>query len=806
MRKRRIGFVFAIGILCLGRSASAAPTSAFVAQADRHWGMLKTYCVACHNAKLRNGGIAFDELDPAGVPEHAQTWEKVVRKLRGGMMPPPGMRRPEHAESDAFVAWMEGYLDAAAALNPNPGDVALHRLNRKEYANAVYDLLGLKLDASELLPQDAQSDGFDNIADVLQTSPAFFNQYVAAARSVAVQAVGKPDPRPGSQTYFNPNKGAQAFHVDGLPLGTRGGFAVEHLFPADGEYEMNLPSPLRGIWFIGIEHQSTLIVTLDGAKVYQTTIGGPEDERALDIDQSPAQEKIIARVKNIRFKAKAGPHQVAVTFLAQTLSESDDRLISQGDSTGFDRMARVSSFEIRGPYNPTGLSTTPSRQRIFTCYPKTASEEQACATKIISTVAHRAYRRPVSDDDMRGLLAFYEAGRKRGDFDEGIRSALTRILASPYFLYRLTATDPENKIAEATYRVRDVDLASRLSFFLWSSVPDDELLKTAEAGRLKDPAVLEREVRRMLADPRAQTLATNFAYQWLQLGDLDQIVPDPKVFPAADARDEMVREVELFVESVFREDRNVVDLMTADYTYLNERLAVHYGIRDVKGDSFRRVQLADPMRRGLLGKGAVLMVSSYPDRTSPVRRGAWILENITGTPPVPPPPDVSALLKDNKVGDKVFKTVRERMAEHRSKASCNQCHGIMDPIGFSLENFDAVGRWRTVEMFAGTAIDPTGSLPDGTKLAGPGDLRAALLRNPEQFVQTLTEKLMTYGLGRRLEYYDMPTVRRILHTAAAEKYRFSSLVMGIVSSDAFRLKKVTDGDKPAVPVQTAALK
>jgi hypothetical protein len=367
----------------------------------------------------------------------------------------------------------------------------------------------------------------------------------------------------------------------------------------------------------------------------------------------------------------------------------------------------------------------------------------------------------------------------------------------------VTAAEPANKIAEATYRVRDVDLASRLSFFLWSSVPDDELLKVAEAGRLKDPGVMEREVRRMLADPRAKTLATNFAYQWLQLGDLDQIVPDPKVFPAADARDEMVREVELFVESVFREDRDVVDLMTADYTYLNERLAVHYGIRGVKGDSFRRVQLADPVRYGLLGKGAVLMVSSYPDRTSPVRRGAWILENITGTPPVPPPPDVSALLKDNKVGAKVFQTVRERMAEHRNQASCNQCHGIMDPIGFSLENFDAVGRWRTVEMFAGTAIDPTGSLPDGTKLAGPGDLRAALLRNPEQFVQTLTEKLMTFGLGRRLEYYDLPTVRKIVHSAAADKYRFSSIVMGIVSSDAFRLKRVTDSDKPAVPVQTA---
>jgi len=768
--------------------------------------MLKTYCAPCHNAKLKNGGIAFDQLDPAGVPEHAQTWEKVVRKLRGGMMPPPGMRRPDPVESKAFVAWMEGYLDAAAALNPNPGDVALHRLNRKEYAHAVYDLLDLKLDPSELLPSDAQSDGFDNIADVLQTSPAFFNQYVAAARTVAVQAVGRPDPRPGSRTYTNPNKGAQGFDVDGLPLGTRGGFAVEHFFPADGEYEMNLPSPLRNIWFIGIEHRSTLIVTLDGVKVYQTSIGGPEDERALDVDQSPAQEKIIARVKNIRFKSNAGPHQVAVTFLAQTLSESDDRLVSQGDSAGFDRMARVGSLEIRGPFNPTGLSATPSRQRIFTCYPKVPAEEHDCAAKIISTIAHRAYRRPVSEDDMRELFVFYDGGRKRGDFDEGIRSALTRILASPYFLYRVTATDPANKIAEATYRVDDLDLASRLSFFLWSSVPDDELLKVAEAGRLKDPAVLNRQVRRMLADPRAETLSTNFAYQWLQLGDLDQIVPDPKVFPSADARDEMVREVELFVESIFREDHNVVDLMTADYTYLNERLATHYGIHDVKGDNFRRVHLDNPVRDGLLGKGAVLMVSSYPDRTSPVRRGSWILENLQGTPPAPPPPDVNALLKDNKVGDKVFKTVRERLAEHRNKASCNMCHGIMDPIGFSLENFDAVGRWRTVEMFAGTAIDPTGNLPDGTKLAGPEDLRSALLRNPEQFVQTFTEKLMTYGLGRRLEYYDMPTVRKIVHSAAGSNYRFSSLVMGIVSSDPFRLKKVTDGDKPAVPVQTAELK
>ncbi len=752
--------------------------------------MLKTYCVACHNSKLRTGGLAFDELDAAGVPGKAQVWEKVVRKLRGGMMPPPGMPRPDKRQTDAFVSWMEGYLDASAALDPNPGEVALHRLNRKEYANAIYDILGLKVDASELLPQDAQADGFDNIANVLQASPAFFNQYMAAARSVAVQAVGRPDARPGSKTYVNPTKGAQAFHVDGLPLGTRGGFAVEHTFPSDGEYEINLPSPLRNIWFVGIEHQSTFIITLDGAKIYQTSIGGPEDDRALDIDQSPAQEKIDARFKNIRFQAKAGPHQIAATFVARTLSESDDRLPSLGDSVGFDRMARVNSFEIRGPFKPTGLSETPSRERIFTCYPKAPAEEQACARRILSTVARRAYRRPVPENDLTGLMAFYEAGRKRGDFDEGIRSGLTRILASPHFLYRATVADPANKIAESTYRLHDLELASRLSFFLWSSVPDDQLLEVAEAGRLKDHAVLQRQVMRMLNDGRSRTLASNFAYQWLQLSALDEIVPDPKVFPLADVRDDMVREVEWFVDSVFREDRSVVDLMTADYSYLNERLAVHYGIHNVKGDLFRKVQMDDPVRRGLLGKGAVLMVSSYPDRTSPVRRGAWILENITGTPPAPPPPDVEALLKDNKVGAKVFKSVRERLAEHRTKASCNACHGIMDPLGFALENFDAVGRWRNVEMFAGTPIDATGKLADGTPLAGPNDLREALMRKPEQFVQTFTEKLMMYALGRKLEYYDMPAVRAIVRSAATEHYRFSSLVMGIVSSDAFQLKKV----------------
>ena len=779
-------------------------TVSYLNQAPQHWALLKTYCVGCHNAKLRTGGLAFDELDAAGVPGHAHTWEKVVRKLRGGMMPPPGMRRPDQREAAAFVNWMEGYLDAAAAADPNPGDVALHRLNRKEYANAVYDILGLKVDPAEILPQDAQADGFDNIASALQASPAFFNQYMGAARSVAAQAVGRPDPRAGSKSHFNPNKGAQAFHVDGLPLGTRGGFAVDHFFPADGEYEINLPSPFRNIWFVGIEHPSTLIITVDGAKIYQTGIGGAEDERALDIDESPAQDRITARFKDIKFKATAGPHQIAVTFLAQTLSESDDRLQSLGDSVGFDRMARVNSFEIRGPFNPTGLSTTPSRQKIFTCVPKSAAEEPACARKIISTIARRAYRRNVSEADMSGLLAFYDAGRRRGNFDEGVRSALTRILASPFFLYRATSADPVNQIGDSRYRLRSLELASRLSFFLWSTVPDDELLQAAEAGKLRDRTLLQKQVRRMLNDGHSSTLATNFAYQWLQLSALDEIVPDPKVFPAADVRDDMVREVEMFVESVFREDRSVVDLMTADYTFLNERLAAHYGVHNVKGDRFQRVQMDNPVRRGLLGKGAVLMVSSYPDRTSPVRRGAWVLENITGTPPAPPPPEVEALLKDNKVGAKIFKSVRERLAEHRSKASCNGCHGILDPIGFSLENFDAVGRWREVEMFAGTAIDATGKMADGTALTGPVDLRNALLRNPEQFVQTLTEKLLMYALGRKLEYYDMPLVRSIVKSAAAEHYRFSSIVMGIVQSEAFQTRKVNDA-KPAENVKTAGI-
>ena len=785
--------------------------SVFLEQADTHWAMLNTYCQGCHNSTVLAGGLAFDTMTPEAVPGDAETWEKVVRKLRGDMMPPPGMPRPGREQSDAFVAWMEGYLDNAAVEHPSPGRVGLHRLNAKEYANAIGDLLALDIDGSDLLPRDEQSDGFDNIANVLQTTPTFFSQYVSAARSVAVEAVGSPNPGAGSQSYIMPAdaEGKQSGHVDGLPLGTRGGFAAEHFFRADGDYEVNIRDMFPGdIYFAGAEHASFLVVLLDGVEIYQTQLGGEDDLLAIDTDQSPAIDAINARLKGIRFTATAGPHQVGVSFLARTFAESDQRLALLGPGGGMDRVMRLTGFEVRGPFNPTGLSSTPSRERIFSCYPQQESDERSCAREILTRLAREAYRRAPTDDDMRVLFNFYDAGRERGDFDEGIRSALTRILASPYFLYRLTEPDPDNLIAENIYRLGDLELASRLAFFLWSSVPDAELIDVAEAGRLSEPEVLEQQTRRMLADPRAVSLSRNFAFQWLQLSALAEIDPDPNVFPFAashrtvvgvdgDLRGEMIEEVMLFVDSVFREDRSVVDLLNADYTYLNERIALHYGFNDIKGSRFRRVTLDNSVRRGLLGKAAVLMVSSYPDRTSPVRRGAWILENITGTPPDPPPPDVEALLDDNAVGAKVFRTVRERLSAHRSQPSCNGCHGIMDPLGFALDNFDAVGAWRDVEMFAGVPIDASGELPDGTPLDGPDDLRNALMRKPDQFVQTLTEKLLMFALGRTVEYHDMPAVRAIVRNAGQNDYRFASIVTGIVGSDPFRLEQgseVVDGE------------
>ena len=809
-------------VLALGGAlalwAGAAPVEAqeafdaspFLERAGEHWTLLETYCTGCHNANVLAGGVDFTALTPASVPAESDVWERAVRKLRGRMMPPPGAPRPDAARIDGFIRWMERYLDAAAAEGRRPGRVALHRLNAKEYANAVRDLLALELDPAELLPQDEQSDGFDNIADVLQTTPTFFSQYVAAARSVAVEAVGRPEPGPGSRSYVRPadEEGKQSGHVNGLPLGTRGGFAVAHFFPADGEYRVNVNDMFPGdIYFAGAEHANDLIVLLDDVEVYRTRIGGEEDLRAIDTDQSPAIDAINARLKDIGFTTTAGPHTVAVTFLGRTFAESDQRLSLLAPGGGMDRLMRVTGFDVRGPFVPTGLAETPSRRRIFSCYPDSRDEERACALEILQRFARRAYRRPPTPEDMDVLFGFFDAGRAEGGFDEGVRSALTRILASPFFLYRASEPDPEDRATDGARRLGGLELASRLAFFLWSSIPDEALLDRAESGRLSDPAVLEAEIRRMLADPKSETLARNFAYQWLQLQAIDEIDPDPNVFPFAanhrtvvgvdgDLRSEMIEEIMLFVDSVIREDRGVLELLTADYTYLNERLALHYGIGSVKGGRFRRVTIDDTVRRGLLGKAGVLMVSSYPDRTSPVRRGAWILENITGTPPSPPPPDVEALLDDNEVGAKDFKSVRDRLAAHRAQPSCNGCHGIMDPLGFALDNFDAVGRWRDVEMFAGTPIDASGELPDGTPLAGPDDLRAALLQRPDQFVQTLTEKLLLYALGRTVEHDDMPAVRAVVRDAADDGYRFSSIVRGIVLSDPFRLVAAAEAPGP----------
>ena len=748
-----------------------------------------TYCVGCHNQRVKTAGVAFDTMDLADVSRDAEVWEHAVRKLRGGLMPPPGSRRPPAAEVDTFVASLERSLDAAAAANPNPGRVALHRLNRAEYASAIDGLLALRVDAAALLPKDDEAEGFDNVASVLAVSPSFLEQYISAARVVTNLAMGNPAPRPVSATY-RPARGTdQAARVDGLPLGTRGGLVAEHLFPADGEYKLNI-SGLAGAGYVrGMEYQHTLVVLVDGVKVFSGTIGGEEDMRAIDQQQASAVAAINGRFQNIPITVTAGPHKIGVTFVARTYAESDEVLHSFRPGVGEDRIARVSGVEIVGPFKAAGLSDTPSRRRIFVCRPANAAEELPCATRILSTMARRAFRRPVTEQDLAAPLAFYKAARATGDFEAGIREALPAILASPKFLYRAERA-PAGVEAGMVHRISDLELASRLSFFLFGRMPDEALLQVAEKGGLSNPAVLEQQVRRLLADPRSKSLVTSFAFQWLKMRALEDIDPDAVVFPNFDdgLREAFRRELELFVESIMREDRSIVDLLQADHTFVNERLALHYGIANIRGDRFRRIALTDPNRFGLLGKGGVLMATSYANRTAPVIRGAWILENILGTPPAAPPPDVEGF-PENKDGEKA-RSVREIMEEHRARPSCNSCHGVMDPLGFALENFDAIGEWRSMDRYAGSAIDASGQLIDGTKVSSPADLRKALTRRPEQFVQTFTEKLMTYALGRTVEFYDMPAVRQIVRDTARDNYRFSAIVMGVVKSAPFQMRKV----------------
>jgi hypothetical protein len=733
-------------------------------------------------------------MTPASIGQHADVFEKAVRKLRGRVMPPPGSRQPDTAAADGLIAWLESSLDRAAGQAHIPDRVVLHRLNRKEYANAVRDLLAVDFDAAEVLPADDVVEGFDNIAAGLQVSPSFIEQYVIAARAVAVKALGKADARPGGWT-FRAGPGTQLTHVPGLPLGTRGGILAKVDLPADGEYSVDIADMATHIWGNGMEFENPLVVTLDNKLVYETVIGGEEDMKLYDQVQNGALDRVNARLKNIKFFATAGPHKIGVAFKRRTFAESDDQLQMFARGGGQDRFYRVQSFQLQGPFNAKGLSETPSRARIFSCKPAagaTADAQAACAKQIVTALARRAYRRPVAAEDVNELLAYYNDGVKEGGFEGGIRSAITGLLASPFFLYR-TERIPPGLRPGAAYAASDLELASKLSFFLWNSLPDDQLLQVAIDGKLSSPSVLDQQVKRMLADSRAVTLASNFVHQWLDMKRLDEIVPDSAVFPYAsgrsDPRDDFRTELTLFADSIFKEDRSVVDLLKARHTYVNERVALHYGITDVKGDRFRRVDLTQSARWGLLGKGAVLMAAAYPNRTSPVLRGAFVLKHIQGVPPATPPQNVPTL-DEKDIGTTRALTVREMIAKHRASPTCAACHAVMDPLGLALENFDATGMWRDRDRYAGAAIDSSGVLPDGTPINGPDDLRAALLRRPEQFVQTFTEGLMTYATGRKLEHYDMPTVRRIVRSAASSDYRFSTIVQAVVRSEQFRMRRV----------------
>ena len=797
---------------------AASPQAPVPAAVSPQRALLNQYCLGCHSDRGRAGGLALSELNLDAVDQTPELAEKVIRKLRGGLMPPAGARRPDTAVVADFVSWLEHRVDAGA-VDQRPGRVPLRRLNRREYANAIRDLLGFNVDAKALLPDDNIKGHFDNNAAALQVSPAFVDQYIYAARAVALEAIGNPKALPVTTTYGDvadmvislppsgaPGTGRQQHRLEGMPFGTRGGFAVEHNFPADGEYELTIGDMALAREVPRMEFENTVVALLDGKEFYRTTIGGEADHKAIDQRLDPAVEEINGRLRKIRFRATAGQHTLAVTFVHRSFAESDERTRTIALEGGQERIQAAHALQIRGPLSVSGMSLSASRAKIFICHPAagnapaTAASEGACAQRIVANLARRAFRRPVGDEDLKPLMAFYQAGHASGGFEAGVRDALSAILASPHFLYRAESGDA----AGGVRTLSDLELASRLSFFLWSSLPDDELLTLATESRLSTPDVLAAQVRRMLADPRARSLSEDFAFQWLHLSKLDEITPDRGQFPHAsgllDPRAMLKEELRLFIDSVLRSDRSVIELLTADYTFLNERLAMHYGIETVKGSSFRRVTLDSPARHGLLGKGAILMLTAYPNRTSPVLRGAWILDRLLGTPPADPPLNIPAL-PENRRGQPA-KTLRARLEQHRENPTCFACHGVMDPLGLALENFNAVGQFRAHDPDTLTLIDAAGQLPDGTPITGPEDLRRALVARPDQFVQAVTENLMTYALGRSLDHRDMPTVRRIVRQAAADDYRFRSIVGGVVSSDAFRKRDADAGER--APVRTAS--
>jgi hypothetical protein len=801
---------FAVLLAITPSLARQAPTSASQRE------LLNKYCVTCHSDKLKTGGLSLETLDVEHPEANIETWEKVVRKLRAGLMPPNGAARPERAALDGFRSALETSIDRAAASRPNPGATALHRMNRTEYANAIRDLIGVDVDVATILPADDSVEGLDNIADVLGTSPALIERYITAASKISRLAVGDTDIGPLSTTYKVRGDLTQDHHIEGLPLGTRGGIVIKHNFPVEGEYlfKFTLLKVNFGPQYGCAARGEQLEMSINGSRVYLRDLratgyyyisgcsasqgGGGRGGRGGAGSDGPGLE--------VRLPIKAGPQTIVVTFMNRSAAPVDDLVqrfeattadLQTGVQFGYTTVPHLTSVEILGPYQISGPGDTPSRARIFICQPTSTADEPACAKKIVASLARRAYRRPVTDADLAPLMEFYKSGRENATFDRGIQMALRRMLADPEFVFRFER-DPASLAAGAAHRINDFELASRLSFFLWSSIPDDELLTAAEQGKLRDPKALEQQTLRMLKDPRAQSLVTNFAGQWLFLRELRNRNPDLLVFPDFDdnLRQAFQRETELLFASIVREDRNVFDLLTADYTFVNERLAKNYGIPNIYGSDFRRIPVAQPERRGLLGHGSFLTVTSATNRTSPVTRGAWILENLMGTPPPLPPPNVPPL-PENTTGQGLttkIASVRDRMLQHRTNQPCKGCHQIMDPIGLSLENFDGIGRWRSMD--SGFPIDVSGQMVDGTALNGVDSLRRVLLNYPDAFMQTLTEKLLMYAVGRTAHAEDMPVVRAIARNAGRNDYRFSSLVLGIVTSDPFQMRVKKAEEKP----------
>ena len=802
-----IGLALAACLLVRPAQVAAAPAAqAADPMAAPSRAMIDQYCVTCHSERLKTGQLVLENRDLAKIGADAEIWEKVVRKLRNGQMPPMGARKPDAAARTGFLNALVGKLDQAAATNPNPGRHAIHRLNRVEYANAIRDLLKLDIDGKELLPADDSGHGFDNIAEALTVSPRLLERYISSAQKVARLAVGDPTIKPVATTYTMSYFQVQDDRAsDDLPFGSRGGLAVQHYFPLDGEYEVqvrlqrhvvNLGGGIRGL-----DEKNWVDIRVDGQRIELIEVGGGDAEQSGSTrgPYSETEEERFADDKLfVRFPMKAGMRTVGISFIRNLWQQEGvgvSRLpvASYGFASGrvshpdYGKVEMAVDFvDVKGPYDGKTPESTPSREAIFSCSPATAAEEVPCATSILVRLARRAYRRPVDDGDVKAMMGLYAEGRAQGSFEQGIQWAIERLLVDPRFLFRVEQ-DPADVKPGTMYRVSDLELATRLAFFLWSSLPDDELIDLGAAGRLKDPEVLDQQIRRMLQDERSEALIDGFFGQWLLQRNVAQAKPDLQGFPEFDEqlRRAFVQETRMFVDSQVREDHSVADLLSAKYTFLNERLARHYDIPKVYGTHFRRVGLSGDRRAGLLGQGSILMVTSYADRTSPVQRGKWLLQNILGSPPPEPPANVPPFPENSGVD--LPKSVRARLEMHRKNPVCASCHSQMDPLGFALENFDAIGGWRTVDGV--TEIDPSGAFPSGAKFDGPAEFRERLLAQPAQFVGTVTEKLMIYALGRGVEYYDLPVVRQIVRDAAQSDYKWSSVILGIAKSLPFQMRR-----------------